>query len=129
MPYDIGDAKLEKAKGQLKKKLSLDEEKRLTQAMRELYQGLLPSESEDRRARFVQKLEKLLNNEWPGNDIRVHVFGSSGNKLCTIDSDGKWARIIASGSPKADLPSGYLHHDTDEGVGESLHAGECTCGT
>ncbi|KAI9779933.1 MAG: hypothetical protein M1839_007089 [Geoglossum umbratile] len=87
MPYDIGDAKLEKAKGQLKKKLSLDEEKRLTQTMRELYQGLLPSESEDRRARFVQKLEKLLNNQWPGNDIRVHVFGSSGNKLCTIDSD------------------------------------------
>ncbi|KAH0565011.1 hypothetical protein GP486_001596 [Trichoglossum hirsutum] len=88
MPYDIGDAKLEKARGQLKKKLSPDEERNLTQAMKDLYQRLLPSpESEDRRARFVQKLEKLLNDQWPGNDIQVRVFGSSGNKLCTFDSD------------------------------------------
>jgi DNA polymerase sigma len=89
MPYDIGDAKLEKAKGPLKKKLNPEEEKSLTQAMKDLYQRLLPSpESDDRRARFVQKLEKLLNDQWPGNDIQVKVFGSSGNKLCTFDSDG-----------------------------------------
>ncbi|KAI9866314.1 MAG: hypothetical protein M1813_001436 [Trichoglossum hirsutum] len=88
MPYDIGDAKLEKAKGPLKKKLNPEEEKSLTQAMKDLYQRLLPSpESDDRRARFVQKLEKLLNDQWPGNDIQVKVFGSSGNKLCTFDSD------------------------------------------
>ena len=30
--------------------------------------------------------------------------------------------------PKADLPSGYLHYNTNERIGESLHAGERTCG-
>ncbi|KAH0537595.1 hypothetical protein FGG08_005627 [Glutinoglossum americanum] len=103
MPYDIGDAKLEKVKGQLKKKLNQDEEKKLTQAMKELYERLLPSpESEDRRARFVQKLEKLLNDQWPGNDIRVRVFGSSGNKLCTFDSDDGMERVVCV--PNAKVP-------------------------
>ena len=56
--------------------------------MDELYQRLLPSdESEERRARLVAKLERLLNEEWPGNDIKVNVFGSSGNLLSSSDSD------------------------------------------
>ena len=72
-----------------KKYLDPVEEGKLSGDMRELYDRLLPSqESEDRRARFVQKLEKILNDRWPGNNIRVHVFGSSGNLLCTEDADG-----------------------------------------
>lgn len=58
--------------------------------MRELYDRILPSaESEERRAKFKQKLERILNEQWPGNDIKVHVFGSSGNMLCSSDSDGQ----------------------------------------
>ena len=56
--------------------------------MRELYDRLLPSEeSEENRAKLLVKLERLLNEEWPGNDIRVKVFGSSGNLLSSTDSD------------------------------------------
>lgn len=90
MPYSIGGDKLEKAKVGPKKYLNPKEEQKLSGDMRELYDRLLPSkESEERRARFVQKLEDLLNTRWPGSDIKVHVFGSSGNMLCTSDSDGE----------------------------------------
>jgi DNA polymerase sigma len=89
MPYKGGSERLEKAKGPIKAKLTPEEEKKLTGDMRELYGRLLPSEESDqRRAKFVEKLEKILNAEWPGKDIKVHIFGSSGNSLCTSESDG-----------------------------------------
>lgn len=89
MPYSLGGDRLEKVKAGVKKSLNADEEKKLTGDMRELYDRLLPSaESEERRAKFVRKLERMLNEQWPGNDIKVRVFGSSGNLLCTSDSDG-----------------------------------------
>lgn len=90
MPYSIGSEKLEKLDpADIKSKLSEDEERKLTTDMRELYDRLLPTpESENKRIKLVEKLEKLFNNEWPGHDIRVHVFGSSGNLLCTDESDG-----------------------------------------
>ena len=73
-----------------KKYLDPNEEKKLSGDMRELYDRLLPSnESEERRAKFVHKVETLLNKQWPGNNIKVFVFGSSGNKLYTTDSDGQ----------------------------------------
>lgn len=73
----------------LKEKLDPEEEEKLSGDMREVYDRLLPSaESDDRRKQLVTKLEKLLNNQWPGSNIKVHVFGSSGNKLCSSDSDG-----------------------------------------
>ena len=72
-----------------KKYLNPEDEQKLSGDMRELYDRLLPSsESDSSRAKFVPKLENLLNKQWPGNDIKVHVFGSSGNMLCTNDSDG-----------------------------------------
>lgn len=81
---------MERAKAPPKKFLNHTEEGRLSGDMRDLYHQLLPSvESDQRRADFVQKLQRILNAQWPGNDIKVHVFGSSGNKLCTNDSDGK----------------------------------------
>lgn len=95
MPYSIGSEKLEKLNAvDVKDQLSEDEERKLSTDMRELYDRLLPTaESEDKRIKLVQKLEKLFNDEWPGHDIRVHVFGSSGNLLCTDDSDG-WLFIL-----------------------------------
>lgn len=73
-----------------KKFLDPEDEGRLSGDMRELYDRILPTrESDERRARFVRKLERILNQQWPDNDIKVHVFGSSGNMLCTNDSDGE----------------------------------------
>ena len=91
MPYSLGGDKLEKLNSKdIKSKLSEDEERKLSTDMRELYDRLLPTlESESRREKLVQKLEKLFNDEWPGHNIRVHVFGSSGNLLCTDESDGQ----------------------------------------
>lgn len=37
---------------------------------------LLPSkESYERRVKFVKKVERLLNSEWPDHDIKPNVFG------------------------------------------------------
>ncbi|KAI9313558.1 hypothetical protein BX666DRAFT_706177 [Dichotomocladium elegans] len=53
-----------------------------------LYEELLPSrESYERRRQLIQKIERLLNDEWPNRDIRVHLFGSSANDLGTTHSD------------------------------------------
>ncbi|EMC98876.1 hypothetical protein BAUCODRAFT_46923, partial [Baudoinia panamericana UAMH 10762] len=61
---------------------------KLSGDMRELYDRLLPSpESEERRARLVEKLHKMMSDEWPEANIRVNVFGSSGNLLSSSDSD------------------------------------------
>lgn len=84
----MGADVLPEEKEALKDSLDPDEEKKLTDDLLEIYDRLLPSaESDDRRRQFVRKLEKLLNEQWPGHDIKVHVFGSSGNKLCSSDSD------------------------------------------
>jgi DNA polymerase sigma len=73
----------------VKNKLSDDEERQLATDMREVYDRLLPTEAvEERRKKLVQKLEKIFNDEWPDHDIRVNLFGSSGNYLCSDDSDG-----------------------------------------
>lgn len=89
IPYvDGGNEELGPPKKEPKKTLEPDEHEKLSGDMRELYDRLLPSqESEERRTMLVKKLEKILNEEWPGNDIRVHVFGSSGNDLSSSDSD------------------------------------------
>ncbi|KAL3433607.1 hypothetical protein BDV09DRAFT_196558 [Aspergillus tetrazonus] len=88
MPYSIGADVLPEEKEGLKQRLRPEEERKLTADMLEVYERLLPSaESESRRRRLVRKLEDLFNRQWPGCDIKVHVFGSSGNKLCSSDSD------------------------------------------
>lgn len=92
MHYNIGTDLLEPvAPEKIKAKLAPEEERNLSKEMRELYQRLLPTpKSEANRKRFIQKLKRLLNNEWPGHDIEVHMFGSSGNLLCTDESDGSY---------------------------------------
>ncbi|CAD6444207.1 bc0980f6-ef4f-4edf-b4f7-6eda8336feb4 [Sclerotinia trifoliorum] len=89
MAYSLGTDRLEQLKdSDIKSKLSDDEEKKLSTDMRELYDRLLPTaETDERRRKLVLKLEDMFNKEWPGHDIRVHVFGSSGNLLCTDESD------------------------------------------
>lgn len=96
MPYSIGADKLErKNPADVKSRLSDKEDRQLSTDMRELYDRLLPTpQSELNRKRLVEKLEALFNTEWPGHDIRVHVFGSSGNLLCTDDSDGELWRDL-----------------------------------
>lgn len=100
MPYSLGTDKLEKTdQDKIKSKLSEDGERKLTTDMRELYDRLLPTqEIEKNRQKLVQKLETLFNEEWPGHDIRVHLFGSSGNLLCSDDSDG-WSSRSLAGPP------------------------------
>ncbi|KAL1841057.1 hypothetical protein VTJ49DRAFT_7441 [Mycothermus thermophilus] len=91
LPPRLGGCRFETAiphSHKLKSKLSEEEEKKLEADMRDLYSRLLPTEKiEQNRKRLVEKLEKLFNNEWPGHDIKVHLFGSSGNLLCSDDSD------------------------------------------
>ncbi|ROT40988.1 hypothetical protein SODALDRAFT_338518 [Sodiomyces alkalinus F11] len=89
MPYNIGTGMVERVDPEkIKAKLSEDDERKLTTDMRELYDRLLPTPRvEENRRKLVAKLEKIFNDEWPGNEIRVHLFGSSGNLLCSDDSD------------------------------------------
>ncbi|KAF2085288.1 Nucleotidyltransferase, partial [Saccharata proteae CBS 121410] len=87
IPYESADA-LEPAPEKPKVSLDPHEDKKLSGDMRELYDRILPSkESEERRRKLVEKLERLLRDQWPGNEFKVHVFGSSGNLLCTTESD------------------------------------------
>ena len=100
IPYSIGGDQLERAKTMPKKFLSPSEEGKLSGDMRELYDRILPTRgSDERRAKFVRKLDNILNQQWPGNDIKVHVFGSSGNMLCTNDSDGEFESRLAIDVP------------------------------
>lgn len=88
VPYSLGPEKLGPEPEDMKKKLGLQEEAKLTSDMQKLYSRLVPNdESLARRSRFVQKLESLLQTRWPGQQINVSVFGSTGNCLGTSDSD------------------------------------------
>lgn len=89
IPYSVGSDRLEKLDLRtVKNKLTDDEERKLSTDMREIYNRLLPTEEvEEKRKKLVQKLEQIFNDEWPGHDIRVNLFGSSGNLLCSDDSD------------------------------------------
>jgi DNA polymerase sigma len=88
MPYALGNDKIAPARPKLEK-LAPEQEAKLTKDMLDLFEVLKPdSGSNERRRRFLVKLERLLNDEWPGHDIKVHAFGSTENHLCMSDSDG-----------------------------------------
>jgi len=89
MPYS--DEKLPKVDlDKIKSALSEGEEKTLNAEMDDLYGRLIPkTDNEINRKKLVHKLERLFNEKWPNANIQVHLFGSSGNLLCTDDSDGK----------------------------------------
>ena len=90
MPYSWGNDRLEHVgQDKIMSNLPDDTEEKLTADMRKLCHGLLPTVAvEEKREKLVQKLERIFSEEWPGHDIRVHKFGSSGNLLCSDDSDG-----------------------------------------
>lgn len=94
IPYTSSDI-LEKAKEEPKKTLDPHEDEKLSGDMRELFDRLLPKqENKERREQFVQKLQSILESEFPGNEFKVHVFGSSGNMLYTSESDGTLSTMI-----------------------------------
>lgn len=132
MPYTLGPGSVQKVDlDTVKSKLTREEERKLSTDMREIYDRLLPSPAvEDNREKLVQKLEKMFNDEWPGHDIRVHRFGSSGNLLCSDDSDGACQIPQLPFSKPLICPlkdvqlivySGHLHHNRLEGNGDCLH--------
>ena len=88
VPYQ-SDEILEKAKEEPKKALDPHEDDKLSGDMRELYDRLQPTQHDiDIRDKFVTKVQGILETEFPGNEFKVHIFGSSGNMLWTTDSDG-----------------------------------------
>lgn len=88
VPYSLGPERLDSAPEETKRKLGEQEELKLTTDIKDLYASLVPDpESVGRRTLFVQKLESLLQQRWPGQQINVSVFGSTGNCLGTSDSD------------------------------------------
>jgi DNA polymerase sigma len=88
VPYSLGSDPLEKVKSELKVRLTREEDERLTQDVQKLYEELQPTaESEERRSRFIEKLDKILRERWPASSTKVNVFGSTGNSLGTVDSD------------------------------------------
>ncbi|KAI8602087.1 hypothetical protein EDD21DRAFT_304211, partial [Dissophora ornata] len=65
-----------------------ESEAKLSMDMVDLFESLLPTEeSHSRRTRLIKKIENILHIEWPGQDIRVHPFGSTVNDLGTSSSD------------------------------------------
>ena len=87
-PYSLGPDKLGPEPAKSRKELSEEQEEILSKNIHELYERLLPTpESEQRRTKFVQKLETILHDRWPSSSIKVNVFGSTGNNLGTSDSD------------------------------------------
>lgn len=89
IPYSVGNDRLEKLDLRtVKSKLTEDEERKLATDMGEVFDRLIPTDAvQQNRKKLVAKLEKMFNDEWPGHDIKVNLFGSSGNYLCSDDSD------------------------------------------
>ncbi|KAK9245776.1 hypothetical protein V1506DRAFT_219916 [Lipomyces tetrasporus] len=89
IPYSLGTGPLPPMPvSMIKETLSVRDEAILTKDIENLFgELLLTDDSACRRRKFIEKLQLLLNEEWPGNDIRVHPFGSTENLLCSNDSD------------------------------------------
>lgn len=90
MPYVLVPGCTDKVNlDSVKSNMSDEEERTLTKDMEKTYERLIPSRKvEENREKLVKKLQGMFNDEWPGHDIQVHLFGSSGNLLCSDDSDG-----------------------------------------
>lgn len=96
MPYQ-SDEILDQVKEEPKKTLDPHEDDKLSGDMRELYDRLQPKQEHvDIRDKFIQKVQRILETEFPGIDMKVHVFGSSGNMLWTAESDGEKRILIDS---------------------------------
>lgn len=124
MPYSGGSDRLEsKDTSKIKGKLTEEEERQVATDMREIYDRLLPTEAvEEKRKLLLKKLEDIFNKEWPGHDIRAHLFGSSGNLLCSDASDGMYTFQPRSLVLDANnLNSRCVYCDEMAGYGKCLH--------
>lgn len=101
MPYSLGFDKLPKEKPRLEKLSWADEEKLSNEVMREFKRLVPTEESRMRRRKFLAKLDRILNDEWPGYDTEVHAFGSTENHLCMNDSDGRAHHLLGQGPADA----------------------------
>jgi DNA polymerase sigma len=111
MPYESSDI-LDPPKEEPKTSLDPHEDEKLIGDMRELYDRLQPSrENTRKRDSFVQKVQRILETEFPGNLSKVHVFGSSGNMLYTTDSDGEATNISCSQLRANAVDSRHMHTD------------------
>ncbi|ORX82661.1 Nucleotidyltransferase [Basidiobolus meristosporus CBS 931.73] len=87
-PARAPEKKKKPARKGLRQRLSREEEESLTLDMLALFETLRPTpESIELRHRFVQKLQNIVEVEWPDKYIKVHLFGSSANLLSTSTSD------------------------------------------
>lgn len=88
VPYQ-SDELLAQATEELKTTLDPHEDDKLSGDMRELYDRLQPTQADTEvREKFVKKVQRILETEFPGIEMKFHVFGSSGNMLWTAESDG-----------------------------------------
>lgn len=88
MPYSLGSDKLPRESPKVDHLDPKDEARLTEEAMRE-FEILKPSEdSDNRRRQFLEKLDQILNDEWPGHNTKVWAFGSTENYLAMEDSDG-----------------------------------------
>ncbi|KAJ3132379.1 hypothetical protein HK100_005362 [Physocladia obscura] len=68
--------------------LPSENERKLTDEINLLGKRLLPTEYDiTRRQEFVQKIQNLVDQEWPDKEIKVHAFGSTVNGLGSLTSD------------------------------------------
>ena len=90
IPYSVGSESLSVVQpGGYHARLDEKVERCLSLDIMELYHILLPTgETEERRRRFIEKLNEILHRAFPNCYSEVHVFGSSENRLGTNSSDG-----------------------------------------
>jgi hypothetical protein len=87
VPYHSSEI-LEKAVEEPKTALDPHEDDKLSGDMRELYDRLQPNHANtELRNTLVRKAQRILETEFPGNEFKVDIFGSSGNLLWTAESD------------------------------------------
>ncbi|KAJ3047747.1 hypothetical protein HK097_011248, partial [Rhizophlyctis rosea] len=68
--------------------LAENQETSLTFQINDKFQQLQPApDTAQLRARFCAKIQRILDEAWPGKEIEAHLFGSSINGLGTISSD------------------------------------------
>lgn len=88
VPYSLGTDPLDRLKSEPKVRSTREEDENLTHDAQKLYEQLQPTtESENRRSKFIARLDSILHDRWPTSSIKVNVFGSTGNSLGTSDSD------------------------------------------
>ncbi|KAJ3160835.1 hypothetical protein HDU86_008195 [Geranomyces michiganensis] len=101
--------------------MDADSEMQLTMEINTLSNSLaLSKDSYKLRMQFVDKVQRILDIEWPGRGIKAHVFGSTVNGLGTQTSDvdlcllTSWTDSLRSVSNVHVLATGLKRHGMTE---------------